>query len=83
MSFKRSRVKSVAWLSRDCAACNRVNLSGEIRVGDVVAPVGVSTPIMHCFLVLKGEVGGTREAYGPWRDVESLLRVPLLHHNSE
>jgi hypothetical protein len=69
-------VKSVVWLSCECAACIHVYLSGEIRMGDNAPLVGVCKPIMHFPMMFHGEVGGTREPFGPWRGVESLFGSP-------
>ncbi len=69
-------MKSVVGSSRKCAACIHVYLSGEMRVGDIAAPMGVCTPIMHFHIVFHGEVDGTKEAYGPWRDMESQSGYP-------
>ena len=69
-------MKSVMELSRECAASNHVYFSGEIRVGDIAAPLGVCTPIMHFPMVFHGKVGGAIEEYGALRGVESLPGSP-------
>ena len=65
-------MKSVVWLRDRCIACNHAYLSGEMRVGDIAAHVGMCTPVMHFLMVFHGEVGGTKKAYGPCRVLDSL-----------
>ena len=47
---------------RECAAKSHSYLSGEIKVGDMIVPVGVCKPIIGFPVVFHGEKGGTREA---------------------
>jgi hypothetical protein len=69
-------VKFSGCLRRECAACSHAYLSGEIRVGEMTAPVGVWSPIMCLPKLFQGEDGGTREAYGPDLGIESLSGSP-------
>ena len=61
-SLRRSWVKVSGRLRRECAAWSHAYLSGEIKVGEMIAPVGVWSPIMLVPKVFQGEVGGTMEA---------------------
>ena len=61
---------------RECAVESHAYLSGEIRVGDMMEPVGVCSPIIALPVGFHGESGGTREAYGPCMGNESLSGSP-------
>ncbi len=61
---------------RECAVWSHAYLSGEIRVGDMMEPVGECSPIIALPEGFHGESGGTREAYGPCLGTESLSGSP-------
>ena len=58
------------------ALCSQAYLSGEIRVGEMIFPVGVWTPIMSRPIWFHGDVGGTRDVYGSCLGMESLSGSP-------
>ncbi len=51
-------------------------LFGEIKVGDMAAPVVVWSPIMFLPMLFQGAEDGTKEAYGPSLGKESLSGSP-------
>jgi hypothetical protein len=64
-----------------CARCEWATLShsylfGEMRVGEMIVPGGVWTPIMSLPNRFHGDVGGTRDAYGHDLGMESLSGSP-------
>jgi len=51
---------------RVCRVQPCIPLGGDKSGGvDIVAPVGMCTPIVNFHMVFHGEVGDTSEAYGP------------------
>jgi len=78
MSLGRSWVNSVVLSRRECIACNHVLLSRKRSAGHIEAPVRVCTPILHFPRVFHGEVGGTKEVYGPGLVIESLSGSPSI-----
>ena len=64
------------WFRRECAAWSHAYRCGEMRVGEVAAPVGLWTPIISVPSVFHGDVGGTSEMYGPAWGMESLSGSP-------
>jgi hypothetical protein len=64
-----------------CARCewalwSHAYLSGEMRVGEMIFPVGVWTPIMSLPKRFHGDVGGTRDVYGSGLGMESRFGSP-------
>ncbi len=51
-------------------------ISGDMRVGEMMDPVGVWTPIVSLPRLFHGDVGGTMDAYGPDLGRESLSGSP-------
>jgi hypothetical protein len=51
-------------------------LSGEMRVGEMISPVGVWTAIMSLPKRFHGDVGGTRDVYGSDLGMESRSGSP-------
>ncbi len=47
---------------RECAAYSYAYLSREIKVGDIIVPMGVFSPIICLPVVFHEEEGGTKEA---------------------
>ena len=60
----------------DWALWSHAYLSGEMRVGEMIFPVGVWTPIMSLPKRFHGDVGGTRDVYGSCLEMESLSGSP-------
>ncbi len=74
--LRRSWIKPSGRARCEWALWSHVYLSGEMRAGDMIFPVGVWTPIMSLPKRFHGDVGGTRDVYGACLGMEFLPGSP-------